>query len=148
MDTSIGSETSDTSSSEAPLVGVDGRAFSLKALVGAIVALGAGSVIGGFVPIVGSLGRVVGILAAAFVLGLGFSRRRYFEVGIGGAVVGVGSALLGLVSASVLPVGMHVLQEYGLGFGAVGAALGVLLALVGHYFGRDLRAGLTQDIDV
>lgn len=147
MNPSSSSEPTQATADDPPLVGVDGRAFSVKALLVAVVALGVGSVAGGFVPIVGTLGRIGGILAAAFALGLVSPRRRYVETACAGAVVGVASAVLGLVSASVLPIGMQFLSEYGLGLGAVGAVLGVVLALGGHYFGRDLRDGLTRDIE-
>ncbi|MFB6235568.1 MAG: hypothetical protein ABEH81_10415 [Halopenitus sp.] len=147
MNPSTDTQTTETPPEESSLIGVDGRAFSLKALLVAVAVLGVGAVAGGFVPIVGSLGRIAGILAAAFALGLLASRRRYVETAIAGAVVGVASAVLGLVTASVLPIGIQFLGEYGLGLSAVGAGLGVVLALVGHYFGRDLRDGLTRDIE-
>lgn len=147
MNPSTDSDATETTPEEPPLVGVDGRAFSLKALLVAVVALGAGSVGGGLVPIVGTLGRIGGVLAAAFAFGLLTPRRRYVETAIAGAVVGVASAVLGLVTASVLPIGMQFLGEYGLGLSAVGAGLGVVLSLAGHYFGRDLRHGLTRDVE-
>jgi len=146
MDTSLDSGASG-SAAEPPLVGVDGRGLSLKAVLVALLALAAGAFAGGSVPFVGGLGRVIGIAGAAFVFGLVSPRRRYVETGVAGVLVGVASAVAGLVSATLLPVGVDLLREYGLGVGAVGATLGLLPSLIGHYFGRDLRAGLTRDVE-
>lgn len=137
-----------TTASGASLVGVNGRAFSLTALALALLALGIGSILGGFVPIVGgSLGRLAGVAAGAFLIGAVAARRRYVETGLAGACVGAGSALLSVLSVGFLPIGVRFLADYGVGLVGVGAGLGALTALVGTYFGRDLRAGLTADVE-
>lgn len=137
-----------TGADESPLIGVDGRAFSVKALLLAAVLLTVGSLLGSLVPLIGgSIGRLVGLLIGAFVVGLVFSRRRYVESALAGAGVGTASTLLSILSVGFLPVGLHFLQDYGIGLAAVGAVIGLLAALVGTYFGRDLRAGLTQSIE-
>jgi hypothetical protein len=37
--------------------------------------------------------------------------------------------------------------DLGVQFAAVGATFGTVAALLGHYFGRDLRDGLTRDVE-
>jgi hypothetical protein len=78
-------------------------------------------------------GAVVGLFAGGFVAGLVRTARQYSEAAIAGALVGVLTAWTtsGGFSPSVVGVGL-------LG--------GVALAVVGTYFGRDLRAGLTADL--
>lgn len=137
-----------TAGSDAPFVGVNGRAFSLKALGVALLVLGGGSVLGGFVPLIGgSVGRLAGVAAGAFLIGAVAARRRYVETALAGAGVGAASTLLSVLSVGFLPVGVRFLQDYGVGLVGVGATLGALVALIGAYFGRDLRAGLTADVE-
>ncbi|MFC6615771.1 hypothetical protein ACFQAS_12580 [Halopenitus salinus] len=139
-------------SDDRPIVGVDGRAFSVRAFAIAFVSVAAGGFLGGallgIVPLVGgTLGNALGIVAAAFLVGAVGADRRYVETGLAGAGIGTASALAGLVSVGVLPVGIQFLREYGFGVAAFGAAVGLALTLVGYYFGRDLRDGLTRNID-
>ncbi len=120
--------------------------FSLKAflLSGLVIGLGVG--IGGAIPFVGTIGSFVGLFLATFLTGLIASQRRYLETAVaGGSIVGLSFAV-SLLTTGVLPVGMQFFREYGLIFGGVGVALGAGLGVVGHYFGRDLRDGLTQEI--
>jgi len=98
------------------------------------------------VPLVGTLGSAAGLFAAAFLLGVVLSRRRYPEVGVAGAAVGAVTAVTGTLTAAFLPIGVDLLAEYGVGLAAVGGGVGLLVALGGHYLGRDLRAGLTRDV--
>lgn len=127
-------------------IGLDGSYLSAKAFGIAVALLLAGGFLGGLLPIVGNtLGRAAGLFVGAFVVALLLSERRYVETGLAGAGVGLASALTGVVTAGVY--GVHFLQEYGLGLAVVGSAVGLVLALVGHYFGRDLRSGLTQDVE-
>lgn len=147
-ETIASNDAAESAGNDAPLVGVNGRAFSVKALAAALLALGVGSVLGGFVPIVGgSLGRLAGVAAGAFLIGAVAARRRYVETALAGAGVGAGSALLSALSVGFLPIGVQFLEQYGVGLVGVGAGLGALTALVGTYFGRDLRAGLTADVE-
>ncbi|MFA9516514.1 hypothetical protein ACERIT_04745 [Halopenitus sp. H-Gu1] len=163
MDTSIdvdapsdagqsGGSSGTSGSDSRPIVGIDGRAFSLRAFGIALVAIAVGGFLGGsllgIVPLVGgALGNAIGVVVVTFLLGSIGADRRYVETGLAGAGVGTVSALAGLVSVGILPVGVRFLREYGMGVAGFGAAIGIVLALVGYYFGRDLRAGLTRDID-
>lgn len=97
-------------------------------------------------PLLGTLGSAAGLFAAAFLLGVVLTRRRYPEVGAAGAGVGVVTAVTGTLTAAFLPIGLDFLAQYGVGLAAVGGGIGLLLALVGHYLGRDLRAGLTREV--
>jgi hypothetical protein len=85
----------------------------------------------------GSLAGFVGLLAAGFGFGL-LGRRRYVELGLAGGVVGAGASLLDFLTLSLLGAGPLVI--------AAGAGVGLLAAVVGHYFGRDLRDGLSRDL--
>lgn len=102
----------------------------------------AGTVLGGFVPLLGSLGSLVGLFLAAFALGLFGNRRRYVAVGVAGAGVAGAVTVLGALGPLLLPV----VADYGVAIAGVGAGAGLLVSLVGHYFGRDLRAGFTRDL--
>lgn len=120
--------------------------FSLKALLLSTVLVAVGVVAGGAVPLVGAVGSLAGVFFATFLVGLIAATRRYLETALaGGGVVG---AFFGvsLLTTGVLPVGWHFFQQYGLAFGALGVGLGALLAVLGHYFGRDLRSGLTREV--
>ena len=122
-----------------------GGRFSAKALLVSLVAVAVGVGVGGAIPLVGGLTSLVGVAAATFLLGM-LGRSWYLETGIaGGAVVGINFAL-SLLTTAALPIGLEFFQQYGLAFGGVGVVLGIALALVGHYFGRDLRDGLTREI--
>lgn len=92
--------------------------------------------LGGALPL-GPLSAVVGILAALFGLGLLSTGPRYVETGLSGALVGVVTTVFSLITLSVVSGGLVPVA------GGVG---GGLAALVGHYFGRDLRDGLTRDL--
>lgn len=123
-----------------------GGLLSLKALLVSLVAVAAGVGVGGMVPIIGSIGSLAGVFAATFVLGILAGDSRYLETGLaGGVVVGVSFAL-SLLTSAALPIGIDFVQQYGLAFGGLGVILGAGLGLVGHYFGRDLRDGLTREI--
>ena len=116
------------------------RVFSPKFFLLALVAFGvvfvAGNAAVPFVPVVGGL---AGIAALAFVLGLVASSRRYLEVAAAGAVAaGLATWLSNLF--------LSVIGNVGVPIALVGAGGGVLAALVGYYFGRDLRDGLTREI--
>ncbi|WP_254763267.1 DUF456 domain-containing protein [Natrinema marinum] len=115
-----------------------GRYFSPKAFLALVLVVGAGLLAGATVlPIAG---RMVGMFAVTFLVGLLASKRRYLEVSAAGVSVGAVSALLthAVLIAAADSAGTLV---------AVGGAVGLLASLVGYYFGRDLRDGLTTDID-
>ncbi|MFB6123700.1 MAG: hypothetical protein ABEJ78_09615 [Haloferacaceae archaeon] len=110
----------------------------LLVLVASVVAL----VVGGSVPVVGLVGRFVGLFAVAFAVGLLADGRRYVEVGVaGGLASGVGFVLSSLATP-LFPL----VAQYGVEIAGVGTTAGILVSLAGHYFGRDLRDGLTRDL--
>lgn len=120
--------------------------FSPKAFALALLLSLVGAGLGGSVPLVGFVGRFVGLFLAAFVVGVVASHRRYVETGLAGALLVGGSFALSLLSIGVLPVGYHYLQRFGPAWALAGAGLGLVVSLVGHYFGRDLRAGFTREL--
>lgn len=123
----------------ASLRGRAGRVFSPRGFLLALVTFTVGVGLAGvLVPPSVPLGGLLGVFVAGFGLGL-VDRRRYVEVGFAGAAVS-GVALLADYLAFSL------LGGFGPSLAAFGAAAGALVALVGHYFGRDLRSGLTRDL--
>ncbi len=94
-------------------------------------------VVGGLLPF-GGLADLLGLCLAGFGTGLVSSQRAYMEAGIGGALVGGVWAFLGNPLLALVGVGSPIV---GVGFVSGGVA-----AVVGHYFGRDLRDGLTRDL--
>jgi hypothetical protein len=126
-------------------VGLRGRVrrlFSVRPFLLALVLSTVGLVVGGSVPVVGVVGRFLGIAVAGVVLGLVWSTRRYVEAGLAGALV----AGLGFVLSSLVTPQFPVVAEYGVQIAGVGTTAGLVAALLGHYLGRDLRAGLTRDL--
>jgi hypothetical protein len=118
------------------------RVFSVRTFLLALVLAVGGLVVGGLVPVVGVIGRFVGLFAAAFGVGLVASRRSYLEVALAGAVAAGLGFLLSALGTTLFPV----VADYGVEIAGVGAATGLLVSVAGHYFGRDLRAGLTADL--
>lgn len=121
------------------------RSFLLS-LVVVVVGIAAGGFVGGLVPFLGTVGQLLGVFAATFVLGLVRTRRHYLEVAAAGAVAATLIVLSSTLNGAFLPVGVEVLQQYGLALAGVGAGTGAAAALLGYYFGRDLRAGLTKSL--
>ncbi|MFC6989265.1 hypothetical protein ACFQJD_12095 [Haloplanus sp. GCM10025708] len=113
------------------------RAF-LLVLVASLVAL----VVGGSIPVVGLVGRFVGLFVVAFAAGLLADGRRYVEAGVAGGL----ASGLGFVLSSLATPLFPVVAQYGVEIAGVGATTGALVSLAGHYFGRDLRDGLTRDL--
>ncbi|TKX58812.1 hypothetical protein EXE44_04515 [Halorubrum sp. SS7] len=129
-------------------VGVSGRWFSAKAFGLALVTVAVGVFVGGLIPLIGgTIGTAGGVFLAAFLLGLVLSTRRYVETGIAGGAAGAASAVTSVLGVGFLPIGIDYLSQWGLPLVAVGGGVGLALALLGHYFGRDLRAGLSRDIE-
>lgn len=115
-----------------------------------LLALAAGLVgllVGGAVPVVGSIGRYVGLFVATFAVGLALSERHYLEIGVAGALAAGAGFVLNALSLSMLPIGASLLAEHGVTVAGVGVSVGALVALSGYYFGRDLRAGMTKKVD-
>ncbi|MCO8267303.1 hypothetical protein NKF06_12075 [Haloferax sp. AB510] len=120
--------------------------FSPRVFLAALLLSIGGLLVGGAIPIVGFIGRFVGIAAAGFVLGLVGSKRRYTEVVLAGAIAAGLAFVLSTLFAVFAPFAVQLLADYGVAIAGVGAASGGLAGLVGHYFGRDLRAGLTEEL--
>lgn len=110
-----------------------GAYFGPKAFLATAVAM---VVLGGlgrtFVPLVGG---ALGLAAGAFLVGLASGQSRYLETAVAGALVGAVGTFLGGVSVAFAAGATTRLL-------AVGGVGGLVLALLGTYFGNDLRAGL------
>lgn len=139
VDTALDASETDEKAGDGWLRSRLGSVATTRSLLVAFVLAVAGIVVFGAVPFLGVLGELLGIAAAGFAYGLGSPRRRYTETAVAGALVGGGSALLGNLVLVLAASGMTLL--------AVGLAGGALAGVVGHYFGRDLRHGLTRDLD-
>ncbi|WP_222919771.1 DUF456 domain-containing protein [Natrinema sp. SYSU A 869] len=114
-----------------------GRYFSPKGYIALVGVLSAGLLAGETA--LPFAGRMIGMFAVAFTVGLLTSKRRYLEMGVAGVSVGGVAAVLTNVVIAAVGSGQTLI--------AVGATVGLLASVVGYYFGRDLRAGLSQDID-
>ncbi|AEH36299.1 hypothetical protein [Halopiger xanaduensis] len=111
--------------------------FSPKEFLAMLLVVGAGLLVGWTVlPVAG---RMIGMFATAFLVGLLASKRRYLELTAAGISVGAVSSLVTHAFFAVAGSAQAVL--------AVGATVGLVATLVGYYFGRDLRNGLARDID-
>jgi hypothetical protein len=123
-----------------------GGLFSVRTFLVALLCSVVAVVAGGAIPLVGFLGRLGGLVAVGFAVGLLASKRHYAEVALAGALAsGLGFVASTLTSA-FFPFAVSLLSEYGVAIAGVGAGVGALAALVGHYFGRDLRDGFTREI--
>ncbi|WP_434521945.1 hypothetical protein [Halorubrum sp. AS12] len=147
-ESSAGSARSTGSSGKSGRIGVSGRWFSAKAFALALVTVAVGVFAVSLIPLIGGMvGTAGGVFLAAFLLGLVLSTRRYAETGIAGAAAGAVSTVTSVLGVGFLPIGIDYLSQWGLPLVAVGGGVGLVLALLGHYFGRDLRTGLSQDIE-
>jgi hypothetical protein len=101
------------------------------------LALGVGAMLlGTLVPLPGS--RFLLLFLATFAYGAFSGTARYVECAAAGAVAaGVGFLLSVVLGGALVPV----LAGYGPEIAGVGVTAGAAVALGGHYFGRDLRAG-------
>ncbi|MFC7056993.1 hypothetical protein [Halovenus salina] len=115
-----------------------GSVLSTRGLVVALVVTLVFTVLSGLIPFLGLLGNILGIGVAGFAYGAVASESRYLELLLAGGAVGGGSALLG----NLLVI------TFGSMTGLLGAGLlgGAGAAVVGHYFGRDFRNGLTREV--
>ncbi|WP_226481392.1 DUF456 domain-containing protein [Natrinema amylolyticum] len=114
-----------------------GRYFSPKEYIALVGVLSAGLLAGETA--LPFAGRTIGMFAVAFTVGLLASKRRYLEMGVAGVSVGGVAAVLSNAVIAAVGSGQTLV--------AVGATVGLLASVVGYYFGRDLRTGLSQDID-
>jgi hypothetical protein len=133
---------------DAGRIGASGRWFSATAFALSLAVVAVGVFVGGAIPLIGgTVGVAGGVFLAAFLVGLVLSARRYVETGLAGAAAGATVAVTNVLGVGFLPIGIDYLQQWGLPLLAVGGGLGLVVALLGHYFGRDLRAGLTADVE-
>ncbi|AFZ71983.1 hypothetical protein [Natronobacterium gregoryi] len=111
--------------------------FSPKAFLAFVALVSVGLFAGNaLIPVAG---RLIGMFAIAFLVGLATSKRRYLEMTTAGVASGGATSLLIDPWFVAAGLGTRVL--------AVGAATGLVAALAGYYFGRDLRAGLARDVE-
>lgn len=116
-----------------------GRLFAVRSFLLALVVIGIATLVAGALIPLGSVGGLIGTAAGSFGYGLVASRSRYAEAGLaGGLVLGVATLADYLV--------FSVFAGVGLALPLAGGAVGLVVALLGHYFGRDLRDGLTREI--
>lgn len=108
-----------------------GVGLALAVCVAAFLAAGA------VIPL-GGVAGLVGVFAGAFLLALA-GRGRYLEL----AVAGTGTAAVGSLLDRLL---FATLADVAVPLTVVGGSAGLLAAVLGCYFGRDLRAGLTRDV--
>ena len=94
------------------------------------------------IPLLGVVGAPLGVFAGAFVLGLVSGERRYLEFALAGALAGG----VGAFSGTLFRIAVFSDVGFAPVF-AVAGGVGLALALLGHYFGRDLRDGLTSSIE-
>lgn len=111
--------------------------FSPRAFLALLLVISVGLLAGGTVIPIG--GRMVGMFGVAFAIGLLTSKRRYLEMAVAGSSVGAVSAVFS--NAFLAAAGSFQTVA------AVGVTVGLVACLIGYYFGRDLRNGLSQDID-
>lgn len=123
-----------------------GTLFAPKRFLIALVLSVAGLVVGGAIPFVGVVTQYLGLFAATFVYGLAAKSRAYTETAAAGSVAAAVALLLGTLTTGGFVIGADLLGRYGVPITGVGVGVGLLVSLLGHYFGRDLRAGLTRDI--
>lgn len=116
-----------------------GSVISTQSLLISLVLTIVGVIVVGAVPLLGVVGELLGIFVAAFLYGTVSSESRYLEHALVGALVGGGSALIGNLVITLLGAGLP--------FVAMGVVGGVLAGTGGHFFGRDLRKGLTKDLE-
>lgn len=117
-----------------------GRYFSPKEYLALVLLLSASFLAGATVsPVGGRLIGMIGMFIAAFAVGLVASKRRYLEMTVAGGSVGGVAAILNYAVIAAVGSGERLV--------AVGAAIGLLASVVGYYFGRDLRDGLSKDVD-
>lgn len=114
--------------------------FSPRVFLVALVLTTVGVALGRFVPIpfIGGLLGFVGVFLAGFALGIVSDGRHYPETGVAGALVTGGWSVLGNFTLVLVGVGLP--------FILANAGIGLVCGLLGHYFGRDLRNGLTREV--
>lgn len=115
-----------------------GSVFSLRGFAIAVFLAVLGLLFVGTLLPLGALGDLLGVFLAAFVHGLLARASRYLEWGLAAGLVGGGAVVFGRVPLSLFGLGLPLI--------ALGVGSGLLVGLLGHYFGSDLREGLTKEI--
>lgn len=115
--------------------------FSPKKFLAALLFMAGGLVLGSAIPLIPGTG-FLGVAVAAFAYGLVTSDRRYLEAGTAGAVV----SALGFLLFNLGTFTVGFLNGLGPEVALAVGGFGFLAGLLGNYFGRDLRSGLTADI--
>lgn len=117
-----------------------GGLFSLRGFLLALVLSVAGVLSAGVVPLLPeSVAALLGVFLAGFLLGLSRERRAYLEVALAGAAT---AAIATLTSYLLIAT----FGGFGVPLAAATGGAGLLAGVGGHYFGRDLRTGLTRDL--
>lgn len=116
-----------------------GRLFSPRTFLFALGLSVGGMAIAVFVLSLGGLAPLLGALLAGFLLGLLRDRRAYLEV----ALAGAGTAAVAALTQELF---VALLGNLGAEIAVVSGGAGLLAAVAGHYFGRDLRDGVTRDV--
>lgn len=108
-----------------------GVTFSaVAALVGVLV-------FGSLIPF-GLVGNLLGLFVAGFIYGTVTSDGQYLSIGLASGTAAGLMSVLGNLTLTVLGPGIPIV--------AVGAVGGFFAGVLGHYFGRDLRDGLTREL--
>lgn len=140
VETGTAESSGEQSNSDAGIVRSRLASIATMRSLGTALALSVVGVIAfSFVPILSIANSVLGIATAGFAYGLGSEHRRYVEMALAGAVTGGGATLLGNLAVAAFASGTMLL--------GIALLAGAIAGAVGHYFGRDLRAGLTADLD-
>ncbi|MDR9382697.1 MAG: hypothetical protein RI560_13640 [Natronomonas sp.] len=114
--------------------------------LGTLAAVAAGGTVGSMVPIIGIVGTLAGIAAGAALVGAVAGGRRYVGVALAGAVTMVALVGLSTLTSLLAPVAIGLITQVGPAVGVGAGAAGALSGIVGHYVGRDVRAGLTRPV--
>jgi hypothetical protein len=130
----------ESDSEEAGLIRSRLGSIATKRSLGTALVLSVVGIIGfSFVPFLSAAGTVLGIGAGGFAYGLGSETRRYVEMALAGGVTGGAATLLSNLIVALVASGATLV--------ALSIIASAIAGVVGHYFGRDLRAGLTADLD-
>lgn len=117
-----------------------GGFFSVRAFLLALGLSTAGTFLASIVPVLpAGIAALLGVFSGTFLLGMIARDRRYVESAAAGAGVAAVATLLNYFMISILSGSGPTLE-------LVSGGAGLLAGLLGHYFGRDLRAGLTRDV--
>jgi hypothetical protein len=114
----------------------DPKVFALSLVLTVGLAFTAGL----FIPIVpDAVTSLVAVFVGGFIIGAGSKEGHYLEVGAATLMAGALTAVLGNLVIALAGSNTGPIL-------AIGASASGLAGILGHYFGRDLRAGLTKDV--